>query len=415
MTDEVAGLVLAHNKAQTLALVMARKQSLSMANVHARYIDTLETEGWLDRQLEFLPTDRQIAERQLAGTGLTAPEFAVLIAYTKNTNVAEMVRSDLPDDPLLEGDLVNYFPAPLRERFGEAIRNHPLRREIVATAVVNEMVNLSGISFDHRMTEDTGASVVDVMRAWLVSREVFDFPGLWAEIDALDGVPLEVQLDLFLDCRRMVERGALWVLRHRRPPFDLEDTAAYLKPGIGELSTSLGRMLRGRMAEVMMSGEASRLAAGVPEQLAERAGAWPLLHTAFDLVDLSQTTGRPIGELAAMQWELFDALDLMWLWEGIGSLPRSDRWQTQARSAVRDDLLSTLAELTAACVVSGRFGAGVDDGQRPSGRPRRRDADRDSPRRELRPDDAVGRPPPATQPRPHVALRLRPSASGNTT
>ena len=122
MTDEVADLVLANNKAQTLALLMARKQSLGMANVHARYIDTLETEGWLDRQLEFLPSDRQIAERQLAGTGLTAPEFAVLIAYTKNTNVAEMVRSDLPDDPLLERDLVDYFPTPLRAKYAEAIR-----------------------------------------------------------------------------------------------------------------------------------------------------------------------------------------------------------------------------------------------------------------------------------------------------
>jgi glutamate dehydrogenase len=367
MTDEVARLVLAHNHAQTLALVMARKQSAGMANVHARYIDALETEGWLDRQLEFLPTDRQIAERQLDGTGLTAPEFAVLIAYTKNANVAELVRSDLPDDDLFVGDLVGYFPIPLRERFRQAIVNHPLRRDIIATVVVNQMVNLSGISFDHRMTEDTGASLVDVMRAWIVSREVFGYPRLWAEIDALDAtVALETQLDLFLDCRRMVERGALWVLRHRRPPFGLAETVAYLKPGIDELAVSLVTMLRGRMADVVMSGEASRLAAGVPEQLAERAGAWPLLHTAFDLVDLSHATGRSVRALAAMQWQLFAALDLMWLWEGIGSLPRSDRWQTQARSALRDDLLSTLAELTRACVSSG---GSVDEWQSINSRP----------------------------------------------
>ena len=367
MTDEIASLVLANNKAQTLALLMARKQSLGMANVHARYIEALETEGWLDRQLEFLPTDRQIAERQLAGTGLTAPEFAVLIAYTKNTNAAELVRSDLPDDDLLHGDLVGYFPTALRERFAEAIIAHPLHREIIATIVVNQMVNLSGISFDHRMTEDTGASVVDVIRAWLVSREVFDFATLWSEIDALDAtVPLDTQFELFLDCRRMVERGALWVLRHRRPPFGLSETVARLKPGISELAVSLGLKLRGRMADVAMSEEASRLAAGVPESLAERAAAWPVLHTAFDIVDLSESTGRRVSELSAVQWELFDRLDLMWLWEGIGSLPRSDRWQTQARSALRDDLLSTLAELTAACVSSG---GSVDDWMSINARP----------------------------------------------
>ena len=162
MTGNVAQLVLDNNKAQTLALLIARRQALPMVNVHARYIDVLENDGWLDRGLEFLPTDKQLAERQSSGQGLQAPEFAVLIAYTKNANVAEMVRSDLPDAKLLEADLIGYFPPKLRERYGDEIRRHPLRREIIATRVVNQMVNQSGISFDHRMTEDTGASVVDV-------------------------------------------------------------------------------------------------------------------------------------------------------------------------------------------------------------------------------------------------------------
>ena len=164
MTDDVAELVLADNEAQTLALTIARRQALPMVNVHARYLDLLETDGWLDRGLEFLPTDKQIAERQASGAGLQAPELAVLIAYTKNANVAEVVRSDLPDVALLGRDLRDYFPAALRGRYADAITRHPLRREIIATRLVNEMVNLSGISFDHRMTEDTGSSVVDVTR-----------------------------------------------------------------------------------------------------------------------------------------------------------------------------------------------------------------------------------------------------------
>ena len=167
MTDDVAQLVLDDNRAQTLALMIARTQSLSMVNVHARYLDTLEAEGYLDRHLEFLPTDKQIAERQAGGSGLRAPEFAVMIAYTKNADVVEVLDSDLPDDPALESDLMAYFPRSVRERFPDAIRSHRLRREIVATSIVNNMVNLAGISFDHRMTEDSGASVSDVARAFL--------------------------------------------------------------------------------------------------------------------------------------------------------------------------------------------------------------------------------------------------------
>ena len=359
MTDEVAELVLENNKAQTLALMIARRQAQPMANVHARYIDVLESEGWLDRGLEFLPSDKQIAERQAGGQGLQAPELAVLIAYTKNANVAEMERSDLPDVPLLEADLLDYFPTQLRDRYAEAIRQHPLRREIIATRVVNEMVNLSGISFDHRMTEDTGSSVVDVTRAWVVAREVFGLPALWAEIEALGGeVALDVQLDLFLDCRRMVERGALWLLRHRRPPIDIPAAVAQFQPGIAALARQLEPVLVGRMADLVQSVEASRLTAGVPEDLAERAGVWPLLHTGFDLVEVAGAHGRNVAEVAAVEWTIFDRLDLMWLWDGIGDLPRSDRWETQARSAVRDDLLTALTELTRTVIESA--GGSVD-------------------------------------------------------
>ncbi len=359
MTDEVAELVLENNRAQTLALVIARRQALPMVNVHARYIEVLETEGWMDRDLEFLPTDKQIAERQAAGQGLQAPEFAVLIAYTKNANNAEVQRSDLPELPIVEADLLAYFPTELRERYADAIRQHPLRREIISTRIVNQMVNLSGISFDHRMTEDTGASVVDVTRAWVVARDVLDFAGLWAEIDALTGdVPMEIQLDLFLDCRRMAERAALWLLRHRRPPIDIGEAVAQFRPGLSTLAWSLEGVLAGPMADVARSVEASRLTAGVPEELAERAGVWPLLHTGFDLAEMAAAHDMDITSVAAVQWSMFDELDLFWLWEGIGTLPRSDRWQTQARSAVRDDMHTALAELTT--TVIGSAGGSVE-------------------------------------------------------
>ncbi len=347
MTDEVASLVLDDNRSQTLALMIARQQSLPMVNVHARYIDVLEGEGWLNRGLEFLPTDKQIAERQSSGNGLCAPEFAVLIAYTKNANIAEIMKSDLPDDPMLEGDLIRYFPTALRQRYGEPIRRHRLRREIITTQLVNQMVNLSGISYDHRMTEETGSGVAEVTRAWAAAREILDFDVLWDEIETLDeGVPLPTRLDLFLDCRRMNERASLWLLRHRHPPFDISSAVEYFKAGMTELTRGLGECVVGRMADLLRSKEASRLAAGVPEALAERSAIWPLLHTGFDLVETATKHETSALGAAGVYWGLHAKLDLLWLWEGIGALPRSDRWESQARSSLRDDLLSALADLT---------------------------------------------------------------------
>jgi glutamate dehydrogenase len=351
MTDEVAELVLGHNRAQTLALMIARRQALSMVNVHARYLDVLEVEGWLDRGLEDLPTDKQIAERQATGSGLQTPEFAVMMAYTKNANVTEVLRSDFPDDPALDAHLLAYFPAPLRERFAEHIRHHRLRREIVATKIVDEMVNLSGISFDHRMTEDTGASVVDVLRAWVAAREILAAASWWSRIDALDrDVGLDTLLDLFLECRRVTERSALWLLRHRRPPLDVTSAVSRFRAGIDELSAAMDDVLVGRMADVVHSVEAGRIALYVPEDLAQRSSIWPVLHTGFDMIEVADLHVCTVTTVAAAYWSVFDHLDLMWLWEAIGGLPRSDRWQTQARSAMRDDLLTALSELASTVI-----------------------------------------------------------------
>ena len=363
MTDEVARHVLDHNRAQTLALLIARRQSLPMVNVHARYLDTLEAEGWLDRDLEFLPSDKQIAERQANGNGLVAPELAVLIAYTKNADVAEIVKSDVPDDPAFSDDLAEYFPLALRSRFADEIQAHRLRREIISTQLVNQMVNLSGISFDHRMTEETGSGVAEVARAWVTARDVLDFADLWEEIELLESVvSLDVRLDLFLDCRRMNERCSLWVLRHRHPPFDIASAIDDYKPGITELASGLSTVISGRMARVVQSTEAVRLAAGISESLAERSSVWPLLHTGFDLVEVAKAHDTTVLDAARIYWEVHDRLELMWLWDGVGSLPRANRWQSQARSSLRDDMLSALADLTS--IVLRSAGGSVDEWMR---------------------------------------------------
>ena len=347
MTDEVGELVLDDNRAQTLVLAIARRQALPMVNVHARYLTLLEAEGWLNRALEFLPTDKQIAERQALGMGLTTPEFSVLLAYTKTTNIGLIVDSTLPDDPYLEPDLLRYFPTPLRDLFGEQIRRHRLRREIIATQIGNQMVNISGISGDHRITEDTGVGVVDISRVWVAARDIFRIVDVWEEIEAVSGqVRLDTQLELFLEARWMIERGVLWILRHRRPPVDIAAVVAQFRPGVAALSRDMEQVLCGRMRDVTFAKEASRLASSVPEALAQQSAIWPLMHTCFDVIDLAHGCGTDVHATATTYWEMFDRVDASWLWDSIGGLPRGDRWQTQARAALRDDLLGVLASLT---------------------------------------------------------------------
>jgi glutamate dehydrogenase len=191
-------------------------------------------------------------------------------------------------------------------------------------------------------------SVVDTTRAWVAARDILGLVDLWDRVEALTGaVKADLQMELFLELRSMAERCTLWLMRHRALPLDIGAAVGEFRAGITELSTSLEQHLQGRMRDSVFAREAGRLAGGVPEDLAQRSVQWPLLHTGLDVIDLSARTGAPIAQVAVSYWQLFETLDLVWLWEAIGGLPRSTRWQTQARAALRDDLVSALADLTA--------------------------------------------------------------------
>jgi glutamate dehydrogenase len=345
-TDEVAELVLEDNRAQNVALALARRQAAAMIEVHARYIRALEHDGRLSRQLEALPTDKQLEDRQGAGIGLTTPEFAVLLSHTKMDQVEEVLASDLPDDPYVQPALVAYFPHRYGERFADRMAQHRLRRQIIATVLVNEMVNRTGTTFEFRMSQETGALPPDTLRAHLVARDILDLADQWDAVAGLSpSVPADVQLGLLLDLRKMVERSAQWFLRHRRPPLAVGPTLATFRPGVTNLAAALPDVISPGFATAMTEAVDAATAAGVPADLAARAARWPYLHTAFDIVEVAQARGRTPEDTASVYWGLFDVLDLSWFWDRIGLLPRNNRWQNHARAALRDDFLNELRAL----------------------------------------------------------------------
>ncbi|MFL6239500.1 MAG: NAD-glutamate dehydrogenase [Actinomycetes bacterium] len=353
MTDEVAALVLRDNYEQTIALGNAVAQAPQMLHVHARLIDWLVANGHLDRELESLPGSDEIASRQAAGTGLTAPEFAVLLAYRKITLTADVLASDLPDEPYFAAAMETYFPNPLRDGYRKYMDGHRLRREIVATAVVNHMVNRTGTTFLLRLGEETGSSVVEVTRAHAVAWHVFDMDRAWAAVEALDNViAADVQTTMFLEARQLVERASRWFLNNRRPPIDVEPTIAAFAPGVEAVTGKLTDMLTGS-DRVTFDERCSTLAnAGVPGDVAEQFAVLTPLYSALDIVDVSASSRRPVEEVAELYFTIEDRLALGRLRDLVNALPRDDRWHTLARAALRDDLYGAHAALTAEVLAS---------------------------------------------------------------
>ena len=347
MTDEVADLVLPDNYLQNVVLAASRQQAPEMMHVHARFMRRLERDEKLRRRLEFLPDDKAISERRAAGQGLSSPEFAVLLAYAKLTLEADLIESAVPDEPYLRSWLVDYFPTPLRERFGPYMDRHPLRREIIATTVVNDLVNRSGTTFVFRMGEETGANACDIARAYLIAREVFDMPRFWRSVEALDHqVEEQVQLGMMLEARKLTERGSRWLLHNRRPPFDIAETIGAFAEGAVSLAPVLPKFLVGRDQVAFEERRSSFAERGVPDELAEQVAMMVPAYSTFDIVEVATATGRPVEEVAEVYFDLAERLQLSRLREPIIALPRDDRWRSMARSALRDDLYAAIAALT---------------------------------------------------------------------
>jgi glutamate dehydrogenase len=349
MTDEVGELVLRDNYDQTLAISNALALAHSMVDVHARYIRHLEHTGALNRDLEFLPSDEALAERRSEGGGLTAPEFAILVSYAKITLYSRLLESDLPEDPHFAAELSRYFPTPLRERFGDRMDEHRLRREIVATRVANELVNRAGPSFVFRLGEETGANPAEISRAFTAAVEVFDLRATWARTEALDNeVEAATQTAMLLEWRRLVERSTRWLLRNRRPPLDVSATVSYFRQEAPDLASNIHRfMIDGEKKSVDES--AARLTeAGVPEDLAHRVSTFGAMFSALDVVDVAVADGERPETAAEIYFVLGDRLRIHWLRHHVEGLPRDNRWRALARAALRDDVYGLQAAMTAA-------------------------------------------------------------------
>jgi glutamate dehydrogenase len=348
MTEEVGRLVLRDNYEQTRAISNALALAHPMIDVHIRYIRALEEAGSLNRELEFLPSDEALAERRSEGIGLTAPEFAILLSYTKITLYKQLRDSDLPEDPYLSVELERYFPTPLRERFREEMREHRLRREITATCVVNDLVDRGGPSFAFRLGEETGATPAEIARAYTAACDVFDMRSLWDEIESLDNVvEAQTQTRMLLEWRRLVERATRWFLRNRRPPLDISATVAYFSEGVSELTRRLPEFMLDADREGLERATEQLAEANVPPELARRVAVLNAMFSELDIVDIATATDEPLDEVAAVYFTLGDRLKLHWLRGHVEALPRDNRWQALARAALRDDLYSQQAELTA--------------------------------------------------------------------
>jgi glutamate dehydrogenase len=346
MTDAVAELVLRHNYQQSQAISVAEAQAAEDYDRQERFMRLLEREGRLDRAVEFLPDST--AMRTQNRQALTRPELCVLLAYAKIDLMDEILESGLPDDPLLDGELLRYFPTAMHEKFGPAIHAHRLRREIAALQVVNSLVNRCGPTFVNSVGLRTGAPAADIARAFAVVRDAWKLRELWTDIEALDAaLKAEAQIGMLVASQRFVRRAVEWTLRRLPQPLDTMAATEQLGAAVQALGDLPASMI-GAQEDAALTERAGGFAAlGAPAAIAGRTAALETLAAAGDLMLAARANGCSIADAARLYFRLGERLSLATLTNDAHKLPRKGQWPSQAAASLLDELAALHADLLA--------------------------------------------------------------------
>jgi glutamate dehydrogenase len=354
MTEEVAQLVLHDNYSQTQAISLAASNATQLFRQQMRFIRALERDGVLNRALEYLPDDESAADRVQKDLGLYRAELSVLLAYSKLTLNASLMNSDVPEDPFLSTTLFQYFPPVLQERFPEVMSEHRLRREIIVTHIVNEMVNRAGPTFAFRLSELTGASYPHIARAYTVATEAFGIRQLWADIESLDNeVADQVQKSMLGDVTGLIERASAWLLQNRPETMNISETVEYFKEGVRALTESYPQSMAASNRLHQKKRSQRLIASGVPKEIAFQVSYVVAMSSALDIIEVARETDSDVSHVAGVYYGLGDRLSIQWLREQVSELQVRNHWQAMASFSLRNDLHEQQKSLARMVITSG--------------------------------------------------------------
>ncbi len=339
MTDEVGELVLRDNYQQTQCISLALAQAPGLLEEHSRFISAMESAGKLNRDIEYLPSPDAINERKSRGLGLTAPEIAVLVAYSKMDIYEQLLQSPVVDDPYFNTQLANYFPTRLRAEYPVQLQQHQLRREIIATLLTNSLVNRLGPTYVFRLQEEVGAETTDIATAFAAVRELYDMRSLWAEIESLDNqVENASQREMLLMTRGWIERGVHWVVNNRRVPQSISEITGFFSEHLQALHGCIPASLPESNNNSYQARTAHFESAGVSHALAARISSVVPMSSALDIIEIAVTQGARVDLTAEVYFQVGSFLQLQWLRDQIAALESANHWHTLAISALRVDL-----------------------------------------------------------------------------
>jgi glutamate dehydrogenase len=338
MTDEVGAMVLRNNYYQAQALSIDEANSQSHFDSFTRLSQYLVNSVGLNRELEYLPDDEELQSRNLAQQGLTRPELAVLMAYSKmDVHDALLEEKQLLTDDYFQKYLLSAFPVVLAKKYTQDILSHPLAQQIIATSVANEIFNRGGI---HAVREQTGATIAEIVKAFIIAKEVFSLDNIWSEIESLHGnVSAQVQIKMMIEVQRFYRLMAIWFINHSSSGDSIVTIVQRYSPGINTL-----QQLNGDEITLPFSPVDESL-----YQLKSEVHGLVLMDTIHqlkvssvvfcDIVKTASELNLSVTEILPCYCQVSKILGLAWLIEQTEKVQAKDHWSRLARFSLLLDLL----------------------------------------------------------------------------
>jgi len=339
MTDEVGHIVIEDCYRQTHSLSITELRGGSQLKEQSQFITELERSGKLDRALEFIPSDEEIAERLALGKGLTRPELSVLLAYSKMVLKEELVCPEITDNEYHQTLLIEAFPKQLQDNYSAQMQEHPLRAEIIATKLANNIGNDMGFNFVNRMREETGATTSEIANCYAMSSAVFELSDIWKQISDLDNtISTSIQTEMLFQLRRTVRRATRWFLRHRNKALNIAQSIEFYHATFTALSNNITSFMVEDEAKQIKRVENDLIKAGAPESVALRVSLLSTLFSVMDLAEISKSENVSTELATDLYFKLGARLELHWFLDQITSQPVANHWQALARASFREEL-----------------------------------------------------------------------------
>ena len=354
-TQEVADLVLQDNDDQALIMSISAYHAKKLIGLHQAYIKELEAQGILNRQIEFLPDDKKLLERKAAGLGLTRPELAILLAYTKIHVKHEILKSHLCDDPYLSQIIETAFPPSIFKKYKHALHRHRLWHNIIATQLSNHIVNSMGITFVYRLQIETGAKVDAIIRAYTVASQVFNSQKLRDLVEKLDfKIPITSQYEIFYNLRQLINLATRWFLHGNHLQNDLQHTIKHFSSRIKIIEEFIPELMGGLTKQYLATLTEKFTALGLPQEVARRIAIYRAIYTSLNIIDVATQHKFDLIKTAKVYFAAGERINLLWFRDQIANDSRDGHWNTLARLTLRDELDFAQRALTVAIMKQDR-------------------------------------------------------------